>query len=190
MYLHHMKRSGNGEALVSLWDWAGRDGQMNRSTAAQYATACTKVLSSRNERLQDIDVLTLDVDAYVKDFRRKYGHLEPQTRDTYASIFRRSVLSFRDYIQDPVSWVPPTRSRRAAGRPATGTHTQVNSNQPTSDSSRSERQSEGVQDISIPLPTGRTARLIIPNGLSPAEVQLLQQVVPAYVGAAAKQPVS
>lgn len=104
-----------GQAFVQLWTQAGARRLMNAKTAGAYASACESVLSATIPGWQTQDMLELDVEHTIARFRgsHKARSLADSTVQHYENVFRRAMSSFRDYVRDPDSWMPPVRSRRS-----------------------------------------------------------------------------
>lgn len=163
-------RTTSASGLINLWVWAGRSGQMKKSTSDQYAMVCRRFL----EPLGDLDstiVGAVDIDDLVRRFHETAGGLQESTKELYERVFRRAVESFSEYLEDPASWQPPTKTRSAKS----GRQVPVRPDRSKLDS--------GLIDIPITLPTGRTAQLVIPEKLSDVEADLLTNVIAAHLRA-------
>src|SRR5207253_835239 len=105
-----------GQALIDHWGWATKHGLMNANTAGTLRAACAKVLSIF-DKLDTVDVRTLDVDETLRRFKNLRGKdLKPDSIAAYDQRFRFAVKSFLDYVDDPAAWKPNTRAPERNGR--------------------------------------------------------------------------
>lgn len=95
--------------LIEHWAWAGQKGLMNASTARALATACRGVLEVQ-ENWQSLDVSTLDLEESFNIFKNlRAKDFTPDSLRTYESRFRRAVMSYRRYLNEPSTWRFETR---------------------------------------------------------------------------------
>ena len=102
-----------GKALVKHWAWAADKGLMPRGSAQTLAVSCRRVLEVEQD-WEKVDVLALDIDEFSSRFKnlRALDYRPSSLRD-YASRFRRGVLSYRAFLNDPSKWRPGSRTKKA-----------------------------------------------------------------------------
>lgn len=170
-----------GSSFVEFWSDASERGLMNPNTAGSYRSAAESVLSSQSN-WETIDIRRLDVDHAVTRFRQSAGnYLSEATMRTYESNFRRAVPSFVSYLNDPNGWSPPVRPRRSTTLALAATSSARPAEVLPRIAPAEEMQQSTPVDLPIPLPDGRTARLVLPGRLTPDDRELLKQVIPLYL---------
>ena len=163
-----MDRTGQG--LVDFWPKIAEQGLMNPNTAGSYKNACETILGVQPD-WRSRDVLTIDEESVINDFRAaEAAHYSDQTVQTYESNFRRAVPSFRDYLKDPDSWVPPVKARRSSmlvRKPVVQPVARAASRQP--------------EELAIQLTKGKVAQLVLPADLTAKDLAMLKELLPIYL---------
>jgi hypothetical protein len=164
----------NARSLVDHWNWAAGKGLMNGNTAAGLRSASTQVLQVIGDGWETTDVTALDVDDLLIRFQNlKKKDYTPQVLELYKKRFRKALVSYLSYLENPGSWKPSTQERPASS--------QRNGRQP-------KRQPETVRVVAsetghpagpneveypFPLRAGVMARLVLPRDLTRDDVDRL-----------------
>lgn len=162
-----MPPRATGENFIQLWEWAKATNKMTDSTASQHVRACQLVLESMREDLSRIDVLDLDVEHAIRLFRATNPQLKESTLDTYEHVFRRALISYRTYLQDPASWTPPIKGNRRDKTPRKPRSTHGPKNEKV--------------ELKLHLGEGKDALLVLPENLTEADRRLLEKIIPVYL---------
>lgn len=140
---------------------------MNKNSAGALRAACTQVLSVV-EGWESVDIKEIDVEATLTRFQNlKKKDFKPGVLETYKRRFRRAVVSYLAYLDDPGGWKPKTIDRTAPGD---------KNGERTTDYSRvtkHEIPQAGIVEYPYPLRDGQIVRLILPRDLKTAEVKRL-----------------
>ena len=109
----------NARSLVDHWNWAADKGLMNGNTAAGLRSASTQVLQVIGDGWETTDITALDVDDLLVRFQNlKKKDYTPQVLELYKKRFRKALVSYLSYLENPGAWKPGTQ-----GRPATSQRT-------------------------------------------------------------------
>ena len=109
-----------GRALVDHWVWAADKGLMPRGSARAMAVSCRRVLEIE-QGWENVDVVALDVDDFSTRFKTLRAlDYKPSSLGDYASRFRRGVLSYRAFLEEPSKWRFGSRTKKTStSRPRT-----------------------------------------------------------------------
>ena len=113
-------RDGTAQGLLAFLDWAGRRGEMNRTTARSWTSTARSVLDVEGRDLADIDIRGLDADALFSRFRNlNEARFTSGSMGTYRSRFNGAVEAYIKFL-DGEDWRPRKgRPKRPAGASAT-----------------------------------------------------------------------
>jgi len=166
-----------GKALLDHWNWAAEKGLMNKNTAGGLRAACSQVLSVVDD-WETVDIKKLDLEQTLTKFQNLKGkEFKPQVLETYKRRFQQAVSSYLDYLEDPGSWKPKTRSPRQAKND----RKPPMPSEPAAPATGSELRSAGMVEYPFPLREGQNARLILPRDLKRSEVKRLEAFMAALV---------
>ena len=157
-----------GKDLVEHWAWAAEKGLMPRTSAKAMAVSCRRVLEVEQD-WKNVNVLALDMDEFARRFKNLRAlDYKPSTLGDYASRFRRGVLSYRAFLDDPSKWHFGSRTKRT-------TSSKPKSRQPddSDTAERSDLQEVALQEYVYPFRQNVLATLTIPKDATAAEIRRL-----------------
>jgi hypothetical protein len=164
----------NARSLVDHWNWAADKGLMNGNTAAGLRSASTQVLQVIGDGWETTDITALDVDDLLVRFQNlKKKDYTPQVLELYKKRFRKALVSYLSYLENPGAWKPGTQ-----GRPATSQRTDRSAKrQPATaqDVASVGGRIAGPNEVEYPFPlrSGVMARLVLPRDLTREDVSRL-----------------
>ena len=170
--------------LIEHWVWATEKGLLNASTGKALATACRGVLEVQ-EDWENLNISSIDIEDSFNRFKNlRSRDFTPRSLSTYASRFRRAVLSYRSYLEDPASWRYETRTASGkrsipSDRPKKSQRKHFpNADLQTDGGRTKEAIGHGVavdslQEYLYPLRPDALARLSIPRDANTAEINRL-----------------
>ena len=157
-----------GKALVEHWMWAAAKGLMPRGSAQTIAVSCRRVLEVEQD-WENVDVVALDIDDFSSRFKNLRAlDYKPSSLGDYASRFRRGVLSYRAFLDDPSKWRFGSRAKN------TNTPKPKARQSDGGDKARSgDQRKAGLQEYVYPFRQDVLATLTIPQDATAAEIRRL-----------------
>ena len=108
------RQDTSAESFIRFWDYVSKRGLMKMNTARSLAASSRQVLSVDN-RWEELDVTSLDVDGLIDRFKNLRAlDYKPETLNVYGRRFRRALGLYLEYLEDPSGWKPV--AQRGGGR--------------------------------------------------------------------------
>ena len=163
-----MTEKETGKALVEHWAWAAKRYLMPRPSAQTMAVSCRRVLEIEQD-WENVDVLSLDIDEFSQRFKNlRASNYKPSSLGDYVSRFRRGVLSYRAFLDDPSNWRYGSRTKKT-----TTSKPKVRQSHGGDTSEGADQREEGLQEYVYPFRQKVLATLTIPQDATAAEIRRL-----------------
>ena len=163
----------SGRSFAEHWAYARQKGLMNQSTASAVETAVRRVLATESD-WENVDINTIDVDDLINRFNNLNANdFKPRSLRDYGQRFRRALMSYKSFLDDPSSWKYTSRgtTKRTTSLPdkdADGKTTPRDTSLGGQTAS-----STPMQTYTYPFRDGLLAKLEIPRDANAAEINRL-----------------
>ena len=163
----------SGRNFVEHWAYARKKGLMNPATASAVETAVRRVLAIE-DNWENIDVTAINVDVLLSRFNNlNASDFKPRSLQDYGQRFRRALVSYMSFLDDPSGWKYASRSTKKRSKSADekeldedGTPRNTNIGAPTPSPAP-------METYTYPFRDGVLARLEIPRDANAGEINRL-----------------
>ncbi|MGH3913076.1 MAG: hypothetical protein ACRDTC_06660 [Pseudonocardiaceae bacterium] len=193
--------SATGAGLIYFCDIMIKRSEMTRSTGSALRTGCKKVLDTEDDP-DNLDLRNLDMEGLLRRFVNKHRvELNDRSLQTYQQRFRQTVDMYIKYIDNDPNWNTVkgrAGSPRSAGNGKGAKHDNsrrvvevkpgTGDGAASSVASNSDAMPEfGVIEWTIPIRSGVTGKLVLPDRMSQHEAAKVVKMVTALAQAVEEQ---
>jgi hypothetical protein len=181
--------AGTAEGLMEYCDYLIDKGYAGASAVNPWKSAAKQVFATveDGEDYGSLDVKNLDLDEYMGRFETKArGKLKQESVVAYRQRVRKALDSYRDYLDNPNGWRPPTMRqgpKRTSADQATTSKANGNS-KPTNGNGNghaAEGNGSNLIDYPFPLQSGQIAHVRLPAKLEKGDAERLATFVRTLV---------
>ena len=182
--------AGTGGALMAFLDYTSDKGLVHKETVKAIKVSVREILAQvQGPDWESQDVRGLDAEDVLQRFdTRSAGKFSPKSLQSYHGRFRRALVMYSEYVQDPGGWRPAKQPRSS-----TGTARRRDPGQPSGQATPPQHQTPPGDDavdrpdmMTYPFPIRRDgtvlfARLILPHDLTAREAERIGEHIKTLV---------